>query len=150
MARALRHPGLLLRRAHQIAVSNFYDTHGECGVTPTQSAVLDMISMQPGLDQITVGRILGLDRATSATVIRKLAAQKLIRRDDDVRDQRRRTLFITPAGRRVLARVDIEKSRSILLSPFDADEAATFQRLLEKFVDSFNDRVRVPMESPEP
>jgi len=141
------HPGFLIRRAQQIAVDSFLQHYGSFGVTPTQSLVLKLVRHRPGLDQVGVGRVLGLDRTTAATVVNGLAADKLIERRSDPDDRRRKVLFVTAAGTRLLERIrGTDESRDELLSVFEKDEAATFLALLEKFVTAFNSRTRIPME----
>ncbi len=148
LAAMFRHPGFLIRRAQQIAVNSFLEHYGALGITPTQSTVLKLVRHRPGLDQVGVGRILGLDRTTSATVVNGLAANKLLLRRNDPADRRRKTLFITAAGNRLIEKVgDTDDSRQALLSVFTDEEAETFLALLEKFVDTFNSTTRIPMEA---
>jgi DNA-binding MarR family transcriptional regulator len=148
LAAMFRHPGFLIRRAQQIAVNSFLENYGALGITPTQSTVLKLIRHRPGLDQVGVGRILGLDRTTSATVVNSLAANKLLVRRDDPADRRRKRLYIAPAGGRLLEKVgDTDESRSALLSVFTDEEAETFLALLEKFVGALNASTRIPMEA---
>ena len=143
-----RHPGFLLRRAQQIAVSSFFEHYGKYGITPTQSGILKAVQRWPGIDQVGVGRVLGLDRTTAATSVTTLAEEKLIDRRKDPKDGRRRTLFVTPKGGKLLAQLgDMSESRTAMLAVFSKDDARTFMRLLEHFVTASNDAIRVPMES---
>src|SRR5690606_8803078 len=73
-------PGFLIRRAHQIAVSLFIEEMDALGVTPTQSGILFVLSHRSGLDQISVARLLGLDRSTASMVIAKLVSAGLVSR----------------------------------------------------------------------
>jgi DNA-binding MarR family transcriptional regulator len=140
-------PGFLIRRAHQIAVSLFVEEMGALGLTPTQSGILFVLGHRSGLDQISVARMLGLDRSTASMVIAKLVAAGLVGRGIDTGDRRRRALTLTPAGRRMLDRLSapMDRARERVLSPFDAEEAAQFMRLLDKFTTAFNGTTRVPM-----
>ena len=145
--RMFRHPGFLIRRAQQVAVSSFIDHYGHHGITPTQSALLKIVQHSPGVDQVGAGRMLGLDRTTAATSVATLAAEKLLERRNDPNDGRRRTLFITSKGEKLLAKIgDMRESGETMLSVFSADEARTFLRLLDHFVTSSNANVRIPME----
>jgi MarR family transcriptional regulator, lower aerobic nicotinate degradation pathway regulator len=67
-----RRPGFMIRRAHQIAVSLFLDETGELGITNRQYGILFALKQKPGIDQISVARLLGLDRSTTGMVIKKL------------------------------------------------------------------------------
>ncbi|MGE5147995.1 MAG: MarR family winged helix-turn-helix transcriptional regulator, partial [Candidatus Eiseniibacteriota bacterium] len=104
-------PGFLVRRAHQIAVSLFVEEMGALGVTPTQSGILFVLSARPGLDQISVARLLGLDRSTASMVIAKLVAAGLVARGVGTGDRRRRALALTPAGRKLLDRLQAPMDR---------------------------------------
>ena len=146
-----RHPGFLIRRAQQISVSSFVEHYGSYGVTPTQAAILKVVKRWPGIDQVGVGRVLGLDRTTATTSVTTLAGEKLLERRNDPADRRRRTLFITAKGERLVAKLgDTEKSARAMLSVFTEQDARTFMRLLEHFVVSSNDTIRIPMEAPTP
>lgn len=140
-------PGFLIRRAHQIAVSLFIEEMGALGVTPTQSGILFVLSHRGGLDQISVARLLGLDRSTTSMVIAKLVKAGLIVRAVGSGDRRRRALVLTPKGRRLIDRLagPLERARMRVLSPFTAEEAAQFVALLDKFTAAFNGTTRVPM-----
>jgi DNA-binding MarR family transcriptional regulator len=140
-------PGFLIRRAHQIAVSLFIEEMGVLGITPTQSGILFVLSHRGGLDQISVARLLGLDRSTTSMVIAKLVKAGLIVRAVGPGDRRRRALVLTAKGRRLIARLagPLERARARVLSPFTAEEAAQFVALLDKFTAAFNGTTRVPM-----
>jgi DNA-binding MarR family transcriptional regulator len=140
-------PGFLIRRAHQIAVSLFIEEMGALGVTPTQSGILFVLSHRSGLDQISVARLLGLDRSTASMVIAKLVKAGWVARAVGSGDRRRRALVLTPAGRRLIDRLaePLERARARVLSPFTAEEAAQFVALLDKFTAAFNGTTRVPM-----
>jgi len=140
-------PGFLIRRAHQIAVSLFIEEMGALGVTPTQSGILFVLGQRSGLDQISVARLLGLDRSTASMVIAKLVKAGLVGRGVGSGDRRRRALTLTPAGRKLLDRLaaPLDRARARVLSPFSAEEAAQFVVLLDKFTTAFNGTTRVPM-----
>jgi hypothetical protein len=64
-------PGHLIRRAHQLAVATFHDTHGR-QITPVQYALLRALQEEPGLDQVTLAQRVALD--TSTTAVNKMLA----------------------------------------------------------------------------
>src|ERR1043165_7076160 len=89
---ALYHrPGFMLRRAHQIAVSLFLEETGELNITTTQFGILHLLKHSPGLDQITVAKLLGLDRSTTGMVLGKLEDAGLIGRNVGTTDRRKRS-----------------------------------------------------------
>ena len=144
-----RRPGFMIRRAHQIAVSLFLEETGELGITTTQYGILLLLRHRPGIDQITVSKLLGLDRSTTGMVIEKLEKAGLIGRRVGTSDRRRRTLALTRAGARMLDKLagPARTAQERVLSAFDAPERAQFLRLLEKFTRTFNDSTRVPLEA---
>ena len=149
-----RRPGFLIRRAHQIAVSIFLEETGELGITNRQYGILVLLRRHPGIDQITVAKLLGLDRSTTGMVLKKLEEDGLVARYVGDRDRRRLLLKLTPAGERMHARLaePAKRAQARVLSVFESRERDEFLRLLEKFNQAFNDSTRVPLlatRSPE-
>lgn len=139
-------PGFLIRRAHQIVAALFEDA-AEGSVTQTQFSALYSLRQRPRIDQITLAKLIGHDRSTTALVVKNLEAEGLVARTPDPDDRRRNLLIITPAGEDALARaVDYARyTQAQILSPFTPDEAAAFHQLLTKFVATFNDKIRTPI-----
>jgi DNA-binding MarR family transcriptional regulator len=142
-------PGFLIRRAQQIAVALFLEETGPLGITNTQYGILLVLKNRPGIDQISVAKLLGLDRSTTGMVLGKLEKAGLIGRHIEKHDRRRRNLALTPAGERMLDQLaePARRAQTRVLSAFSTDERADFLRLLEKFVGKFNGSTRVPLES---
>jgi DNA-binding MarR family transcriptional regulator len=140
-------PGFMLRRAHQIAVSVFLEQTSDLRITTTQYGILFLLCHQPGIDQITVAKLLGLDRSTTAMVVKKLETDGLVGRSVGAGDRRRRALELTTAGAAMLKRLKAPASRARerLLSVLAPSERATFLRLLDKFTQAFNESARVPL-----
>ena len=138
----------MIRRAHQIAVSLFLAETGALGVTNRQYGILFALRHRPGIDQISVARLLGLDRSTTGMVIKKLEQAGLIGRGVGARDRRRASLTLTRAGERLLDRLaaPAQRAQARVLSGFTPPERAQFLALLDKFIRNFNDSTRVPFE----
>jgi DNA-binding MarR family transcriptional regulator len=136
----------MIRRAHQIAVSLFLEEAGELGITNRQYGILLVLKHQPGIDQITVAKLLGLDRSTAGMVLAALEEQGLVGRAVGANDRRKRSLKLTPAGRRMLKRLTepARRAQERVLSTFSPRERKTFLDLLEKFTRTFNESTRVP------
>jgi DNA-binding MarR family transcriptional regulator len=143
-----RRPGFLIRRAHQIAVSLFLAETGALGITNRQYGILLALKHRPGIDQISVARLLGLDRSTTGMVIRKLEQDGLIGRAVGARDRRRASLTLTRAGERMLDRLaaPAQRAQTRVLSAFTPAERAQFLALLDKFIAKHNDSTRVPLQ----
>ncbi len=141
-----RRPGFLIRRAHQIAVSLFLEETGELGITNRQYGIMLVLKHRPGVDQITVAKLLGLDRSTTGMVLTKLEQDGLVGRVVGAKDRRTRSLALTPKGERMLTRLagPARRAQERVLSAFTAAERKQFLDLLEKFARRFNDTTRVP------
>lgn len=144
-------PGFKIRRAHQIAQSVFMDECGALDLTPTQYGVLVVLARHPGIDQISLARLLGLDRSTTGMVVAALEARRLVRKSVDRLDRRRRTLRPTPDAARLLAEAQpaVRRTQDRLLAPFTAAERQLFLGLLDTFIAANSPGTRVPLV-PEP
>ena len=143
-----RRPGFMIRRAHQIAVALFLEETGELGITTTQYGILFLIEHQPGIDQISVAKLLGLDRSTTGMVVQKLEAAGLIGRGIGANDRRRRSLHLTRAGEAMLARLSqpAQRAQARILSALAPGERTQFLAMLDKLTHSFNGSTRVPLQ----
>jgi DNA-binding MarR family transcriptional regulator len=140
-------PGFMIRRAHQIGVALFLEETGELRITTTQYGILYLLKHRPDLDQISVAKLLGLDRSTTGMVLKKLETAGLIGRSIGVSDRRRRSLRLTRAGEKMLERLaePARRVRARQLAAFEPHERTLFLQLLEKFTGSFNGSTRVPL-----
>ena len=141
-----RRPGFMIRRAHQISVSLFLEETGALGITNRQYGIMLVLKAEPGIDQITVAKLLGLDRSTTGMVLTKLEDAGLVGRIVGARDRRTRSLKLTPAGDGMLKRLaePARRAQERVLSAFSPRERETFLDLLDKFARAFNDTTRVP------
>ncbi len=126
-------PGHLIRRAHQLAVSTFHDTHGR-QVTPVQYAVLRALQDAPGIDQVTLAEKVALDTSTTADIASRLDAKGWIVRE--LLPRRQRALRLTAEGEAVLAEMlpRVLPMYAQLLDRLDAQERDELLRLLHKLV----------------
>ncbi len=125
--------GHLIRRAHQLAVATFHETHGR-EVTPVQYALLRALEDAPGIDQVTLAEKVALDTSTTADIATRLEAKGWIVRE--LLARRQRALRLTPAGEAVLARMQphVQPMQHALLAPLTQQERADLLRLLGKLV----------------
>lgn len=145
------HPGHLLRRAQQISVSIFLDELGG-ELTPVQYAILRTLSNHPGIDQVTLAGLVGIDTSTGATVCVRLEEKGLLLRQVIPHNRRQRALSITPIGDQLLKDLipAAQRLRKRLLSPLAADEQEQFMQLLDKLVRGNNTESRAPLSSLRP
>jgi MarR family transcriptional regulator, lower aerobic nicotinate degradation pathway regulator len=128
--------GYLLRRAHQRATAVFQANIGDPGTTPTQFTSMVKLGEHGELSQNLLGRMVGLDKATTQGVVRRLRDRDLIAARPDPTDARRTLLRLTPDGEQVLARLVANGPRvsAETLKPLDAAEQRTLLGLLSRLV----------------
>ena len=143
-----RRPGFMIRRMQQISVSVFIEETGKLRVTNRQWGILFLLSHRPGIDQTLVANLLGLDRSTTAMVVKKLEDDGLVVRSMDVRDRRRHNLQLTGSGKRLLSQLakPARRAQTRLLSVFTPRERTLFLQLLDKFTREFNESTRIPID----
>jgi DNA-binding MarR family transcriptional regulator len=132
-------PGFMIRRAHQITISVFQAHAGELGLTNTQFGVLYILKRYPSIDQVTLAKLLRLDRSTTGTVVATLESRGLVARGVGETDRRRRVLALTAEGDAMLHQVQQKSAgtSSTLLAPLSQEERHLFLGLLSRVVAHF-------------
>lgn len=141
-------PGYYIRRLHQISVAIFLHETQAFGVTPVQFASLQTVASQPGIDQRTLARTVGLDTSTITGVIDRLESRGLLVRSASLEDRRVRQLTPTDAAIQLLAAIapSMLSAQKLVLDPLSEDEQAEFTRMLRKLVSKNNDLSRAPSD----
>ena len=82
-------------------------------------------------------------------MLTKLEKAGLVGRRVGATDRRKRSLALTPAGDRMLKRLEEPARRTMArqLSAFEPHERKLFLQMLEKFIRTFNESTRVPLEA---
>src|SRR5262249_1067160 len=88
IAQLYRRPGFMIRRAHQITGALVLEESGDLGITTTQYGILFVLKHRPGIDQISLAKLLGLDRSTTGMVVTRLEKDGLIGRGVGATDRR--------------------------------------------------------------
>jgi DNA-binding MarR family transcriptional regulator len=129
-------PGHLLRRCQQIAVELYAEEVGADGPTPRQFAVLLTIGQNPGLNQLDLVRLTGIDRSTIAEMVGRLIERHLIRRQRTKRDLRNNELHLTPAGNQLVAAAlpGVRRAQARILAPLAPATRAAFIAALQSLV----------------
>lgn len=150
LSQLYQRPGFLLRRANQIALSIATRESARIGLTPPQHACLIALESYPGLDQINLGKVLGIDRATIGQVLRRLEARKLVKRVGSSSDARRKVVTLTDFGKRLVGPASEAARRTAdqLLSGLKMSEQKALIGLLTKLVTALNEQSPAPLESP--
>ena len=129
----------MIRRAHQITISVFQAHAGELGLTNTQFGVLYILKRYPSIDQVTLAKLLRLDRSTTGTVVATLESRGLVARDIGESDRRRRVLALTKEGETMLQAVQQKSAGTsgTLMAAFKPEEREVFLDLLARLVGHF-------------
>ena len=129
-------PGHLLRRCHQIAVDLYTEEVGEDGPTPPQFALLVTVAQNPGLSQVDLVRLTGIDRSTVAEMVARLIKRGLLDRNRTVTDRRTNALGLTEAGEAALQRAlpAVLRAQQRAIAPLTRDDQAELMRLLRLLV----------------
>src|ERR1700748_1988709 len=97
-----KRPGFLVRRLHQIYVAIYFQNCERFGTTPVQSSVMQVLSAQPEMDQIALAGEIGIDRTTASSVLSRLEARGIVKRESDPDDRRTKHAYLTAAGKAML------------------------------------------------
>ena len=92
----------LLHRASQRADYVFARTVGENRLTPRQFVVLRAVSESDGLSQTDIMAATGIDRSSTADLVRRLVSNGFLQRRRTRRDARVYAVRLTPKGRQML------------------------------------------------
>jgi DNA-binding MarR family transcriptional regulator len=143
---ALR-PGFLIRRLHQIHLSLFAEECATFKVTPVQYSILTAVAAQPGLEQAALAQEVGVDRATLANVVARLAKRGLVRRVQGRNDRRLKHVFPTAACERLLERMDgpARRAHERTIDALDRRRRADFLKALAHLVTAGNAYGRAPL-----
>lgn len=122
----------LLAKAHQSAQAAFKRRLQELGLTTVQGLLLSTLAEEEGVSVGDLGRKLGLDTATLAGVLDRLAAGGWVRRETDPEDARVGRLYLSEKSR--LASDDIaravEAANDDVLGGFSLEEKLLLKRML--------------------
>jgi MarR family transcriptional regulator, lower aerobic nicotinate degradation pathway regulator len=137
-------PGVLIRRVHQIYLAIYAQKCAEFGTTPVQSSIMQILLMQPGIDQVALAGEIGIDRTTTSTVLSRLQARGIVSREIDPDNRRTKRAFLTEQGRVMLFRMQqsIDEAHEQLIGPLDPAERKRFLAQLVHLVQANNGRGR--------
>ena len=114
----------------------FLDEFRKFNVTQSQYGCLRVLQKYSDIDQIAVGRLVGLDRSTAGLVIKALSDRGLIERVINRADKRRMRLRIAPAGEELLGEMASAAARAHerVLSGLPRELHSKFLAMLEQFL----------------
>ena len=140
-----------MRRLHQIHVAIFLRECAVEQITPIQWGILTIVQAKPGVGHIEIAEELGLDRSNVANVVNRLAYRGLLKKTTSKRDRRKRSVSITPQGRK-LKKAFTPKAQSAqrrLLAVLNEKERGIFMHLLARLVEDNNELSRAPIRLEE-
>ncbi|MBX3453102.1 MarR family transcriptional regulator [Ferrovibrio sp.] len=136
IADLLEKPGHLIRRAHQKSVAVFEGPASRFGITAPQHVVMTALFKHPGIDQVTLASLIALDKVTTGSIISRLEARGLLRREKSQHDKRARVLVLSPAGQQLLIDMQdtVKLSQRDLLANLNPSERKSLLHLLRKLI----------------
>jgi DNA-binding MarR family transcriptional regulator len=139
-------PGFLCRRALQMCEAYFIACTASLSLTPRQYSVLFIVNRHPRLSQAAFSRIFGLDPATSAVIMKNLAARGLLDRKVSNEDRRERLYSLTAAGRSALeeAKPLVDKSERMVLQDLSKTQVRELVAQLQAIVTAHSQRLAFP------
>jgi DNA-binding MarR family transcriptional regulator len=128
--------GHLLRACQQVHVAIWAEIFPG-GLTSPQFAVLHSLAHQGPLTQVALGAASRLDRSTTADIVRRLVARRLLTQVKDPSDARRRVVRLTAAGRALYADSTVRATRvnDAMLAGLDGEQRAALLSLLRSLLD---------------
>ncbi len=93
----------LLRRAHFYAETEFTSAYEGIDATSRQLALLFTINRMPGANQTDLAHAVGVDANTLSDLAKRSERKGLLRRQRSKNDQRALGLYLTEAGRQLVA-----------------------------------------------
>lgn len=142
-------PGHLIRRMNQVSVSIFTEEISKAGfdITPVQYAALIAIRTKPTLDQATLANLIAYDRVTIGGVVDRLVKKEMVRREFSKEDRRARELYLTKKGEKTLKELTpvVHQIQILLLEGLEPSERETFNFLLNKIINTSQQRIKEPL-----
>lgn len=124
----------LLHRAGQQADARFVRHLGNDRLTPRQYIVLQAVAERDGLNQMGIMAATGIDRSSTADLVGRLVALRLLQRRRTRRDARSYAVRLTAEGRR-LVQLGADAARATeeaLLASLPRAQRTTFMEALEE------------------
>jgi DNA-binding MarR family transcriptional regulator len=142
-------PGFLVRRLHQIHYALFFEECKSQNVTPVQYGILTAVSVLPDLDQTSLAQEVGLDRTTTADVLKRLEDRGLVERRANPADKRTRHVRLTEEGRKVVEslRGGMARAQERLLEPLRPAERTMLMDLMRILVEANNQYSRTVLRT---
>lgn len=136
-----RRPGFLIRRLHQIHTSLFAEECEEFGITPVQYSLMTALLHHGEADQVSLAGEVGIDRANTTDVLRRLEERGLIGRKMSAEDSRAKLCTLTREGRKMAMAMEkaVRRAHGRTVALLPPAERKAFLGSLRRLVDAYND-----------
>ena len=126
--------GYRLRRAATVFMTDFRLAMGDSSIRPVLFAMLSIVAENPGINQTSLGRALGIQRANLVPLVNDLLERGLIERRQAQQDKRAFALLLSSKGETELAEATkrIRAQEQKRLKPLDKKERAQLLELLRR------------------
>ncbi len=143
-------PGFQLRRAYQILMAIAEEECARLGLTPHQQTCMGVLHRCGSLDQNSLARAMGTDRATLGQLLRRLEQRGWIERQTASADQRRKLVALTPQGAARVPQADDVADRvgRRLLAGLTPTEAVEWLALTRKLTGGAEHECPIVLRSP--
>jgi len=130
-------PGYLGYQIRQAQAAIFRDLAASTSalkVTPGEYGLLSLLDANPGISQIALAQVYGLDKSTLSLAVSRLGKRGLVRRTRSSKDGRYYTLWLTRAGSALLARfrAHVEAQEKAMDMTLGAGERAQMLDMLKR------------------
>jgi DNA-binding MarR family transcriptional regulator len=130
--------GYRLRRAHLLFVDHWNRVFTDLGLTvaPMQGGMLVLIDRNPGLSQIELGRLLGVEGSTMVQAVGRLIDLGFVQRYRLPDDRRCWALHLTRRGKQAVGvlEANMRRHEDLLMADFTADERRQFSDMLARLL----------------
>ena len=126
--------GYHLRRAQASVFDDFMNVMADNQITPGQFGVLTLIDANPGLNQSTLAKTIGIGRSTMVAVIDGLEKRQLVERRKSPEDKRSYALTMTPKGNALMKEVNpkVQNHEQKIVAGLSDEEVKTLSNLLSR------------------
>lgn len=132
--------GYALRRAQTALFRDFAGRSAALDITPGQFSLLAIVAANPGISQVALAKLHGLDKSTLSPAVDKLAKRGLLQRRRAAGDRRFHALSLTQEGEAMLGRVTaaIEDQEAAMAAALTPAEHKTLIALLHRLAAVLN------------
>ena len=133
-----RRAGFLVAQLGAHAHRRFAERLAALDLGPRQFGMLSHLAASEGRSQQALSVALGIHRSAMVALVDDLEQRGLAKRRRDPADRRAYTLYLTPRGRKVLARAErvAQEHEAELLRGLDASERSRLIALLQRVAES--------------